>query len=221
MKATKSDKRFLEEGMLESLRLGAVSVPYLLMTSYASLKLSETDVMLLLQLYAFLEKEKKELPTIEEIQARMSAAPEQVIESLQRLMKDGWLAIDEEEDPATGIRGERYNLDGLWTKLAAHWAQSRSVQATASKPAVDRSVFTVFEQEFARPLTPMELETISGWLDQDRFTEELILAALKEAVFAGKVHFRYIDRILLEWQRNRVFTVEQAREYAQKFRGTR
>ncbi|MNI86948.1 DNA replication protein DnaD [compost metagenome] len=65
----------------------------------------------------------------------------------------------------------------------------------------------------------MELEMISGWLDQDRFPEDLILAALKEAVFAGKVHFRYIDRILLEWQRNRVLTVEQAKEHRQKFRG--
>ncbi len=64
----------------------------------------------------------------------------------------------------------------------------------------------------------MELETITGWLDQDRYKDELILAALKEAVFAGKVHFRYIDRILLEWSRNRVFSVEQAKEYAQRFR---
>nr|WP_315603012.1 DnaD domain protein [Paenibacillus aurantius] len=79
----------------------------------------------------------------------------------------------------------------------------------------------IFEKEFARPLTPMELETISGWLDQDHFKEELILAALKEAVFAGKVHFRYIDRILLEWQRNRIQTVDQAKEHAQKFRNSR
>ena len=49
----------------------------------------------------------------------------------------------------------------------------------------------------------MELETISGWVDADRYPDELILLALKEAVFAGKLHFRYIDRILLEWSRNR------------------
>jgi len=47
------------------------------------------------------------------------------------------------------------------------------------------------------------------------------LAGLKEAVFAGKVHFRYIDRILLEWSRNRIKTVEQAKEYAQRFRSGR
>lgn len=67
----------------------------------------------------------------------------------------------------------------------------------------------------------MELETITSWLDRDGYKEELVLAALKEAVFAGKVHFRYVDRILLEWSRNRITTVEQAKEFTQKFRGNR
>ncbi len=80
-----------------------------------------------------------------------------------------------------------------------------------------KNIYTTIEKEFARPLTPMELETISGWLDKDMYKEELIMTALKEAVFAGKVHFRYIDRILLEWSRNRVATVDQAKEYSQRF----
>ncbi|MNR60303.1 DNA replication protein DnaD [compost metagenome] len=53
------------------------------------------------------------------------------------------------------------------------------------------------------------------------YKEELIMTALKEAVFAGKVHFRYIDRILLDWSRNRVSTVDQAKEYSQRFRQSR
>ncbi|MNI65967.1 DNA replication protein DnaD [compost metagenome] len=80
-------------------------------------------------------------------------------------------------------------------------------------------MFVIFEKEFARPLSPMECETISVWVDQDGYPDELILLALKEAVFAGKVHFRYIDRILLEWSRNRVKTVEDAKAYIQRFRG--
>jgi DNA replication protein len=96
-----------------------------------------------------------------------------------------------------------------------------SLAPKAAAASQGKDIFTVIEKEFARPLTPMELETISGWLDKDAYREELILAALKEAVFAGKVHFRYIDRILLEWSRNRVATVEQAKEYTQRFRSTR
>jgi len=45
--------------------------------------------------------------------------------------------------------------------------------------------------------------------------------ALREAVFAGKLHFRYIDRILLDWQHHKVRTVEQAKEHSANFRGLR
>ena len=90
--------------------------------------------------------------------------------------------------------------------------------ADTSEPEVERNMFTIFEKEFGRPLSPMECETIAGWLDQDQYLDELILMALKEAVFAGKVHFRYIDRILLEWSRNRVKNVNDAKAYTQKFR---
>ena len=45
-----------------------------------------------------------------------------------------------------------------------------------------------------------------------------MLAALREAVFCGKLSCRYIDRILLEWQRNGIQTPEEAVEYSRKFR---
>jgi DNA replication protein len=139
------------------------------------------------------------------------------------------------------MRYERYNLDGLWEQLAMVITMESGQEPEKVAPAVkspppepapagnrknDRSqqegnIFLLFEREFARPLTPMEMETITGWLDQDRYPVELVNMALKEAVFAGKIHFRYIDRILLEWKRNKVFTPEQAKEFAQRFRGGR
>lgn len=208
--------------LMAALRGGTVGVPLLLLKSYKGLKLSEQDAMLLIQLMAFVEKERKEFPTIDELQARMACPPEAVIASLQKLLKLELLAIDETTEETTGVLSERYNFDPLYAKLAEALA-SELQAAAAAQPAIaadrEKDLFTVFENEFARPLTPMELETITAWLDKDNYKEELILAALKEAVFSGKLHFRYIDRILLEWTRNRVQTAEQAKEYAQRFRG--
>jgi len=216
----------LEAGFLAGLRMGSVAVPQLLLTSYAKLDLSEADAMLLIHLISFMEKEKKEFPTMDEIQDRMSVSGEKVIETLQKLMREGLINIDEDTDPISGIRFERYNLDGLWQKLAAVWAMEARSNGGAGIATAPRSgeqersdLYSLFEKEFARPLTPMELETITGWLDQDRYPEELILMALKEAVFAGKIHFRYIDRILMEWRRNKVYTTEQAKEHTGRFRG--
>ncbi len=217
-------RKLLEKAVLSVMKEGTVAVPVLLLKYYPKLKLSETEAMLLIHLIAFTDKEHKDFPTIEEIQSRMSANPETVIQSLQKLIKEGFISIDEETDPISGIHYERYNLQHLFEKIAASCVEEMNLpeKAKAGKPGKEgKDIFTVFENEFARPLTPMECETIAKWLDQDGYAEDLILAALKEAVFAGRVHFRYIDRILLEWSRNRVFTLDQAKAYAQKFRGLR
>lgn len=200
---------------------GQIGVPYLLLKHYNQLKLTEVDVMLMIHVMAFMEKERMEFPTLDELQGRMSVTPDKVIASLQKLLKEGHLTIDANIDPVNGMQGEKYNLDPLLERLAGFWfeeEQQRKKALIASEPKVRKDIFTIFEKEFARPLTPMELESITGWLDTDRYAEPLILAGLKEAVFAGKVHFRYIDRILLEWSRNRITTVEQAKEHSQKFR---
>lgn len=219
---SRDDWRRMEAGLLAGIRIGSVSVPHLLLTSYARLKLTETEVMLLIHLIAYIDKEKNDFPTIEEIQQRMSVPYEHVIQTLQKLLKQGFISIDEETEPASGIRYEKYNLEGMWRKLASFWAEELKGQApdfVHDSGDRDTDLYSLFEKEFARPLTPLELETITKWLDEDRFPEELIVLALKEAVFSGKVHFNYIDRILLEWNRNRVFTAEQAKEHAQRFRG--
>lgn len=221
MKAKKHNLDVLAEGLQAGLRSGSVNVPHLFLTSYARMGLSETEAMLLIQLMTFMERENKEFPTLVELRARLAASEDAVVKSWQRLLTEGFLSIEESQDPFTGVRYERYNLDQLYAKLAALWVDDNGVEYKEAprKPDREKNLFSVFEKEFGRPITPMELETISGWLDQDAYREELILAALKEAVFAGKVHFRYIDRILLDWQRNRIQTVEQAREHGQRFRG--
>lgn len=216
--------RTFAKGMALGLQSGSVSVPYHLLRYCRQLKLSDTDVMLFIHLIGFKQQEMKDFPTIDELQERMGSSPDAVIKSLQKLMKDGFLNIDEEIDPETDVQYERYNLTGLWEKLAVVMAEEFRAErqklrtVTSFSEAEPPNLFNIFEKEFGRPLSPMECETIAGWIDQDRYPEELILLALKEAVFAGKVHFRYIDRILLEWNRNRVHSIEDAKVYTQKFR---
>lgn len=205
---------------------GGVYIPYMLLSSYRRLGLNDSEAMLLIQMMAFRECERNEFPTPEQLADRLGVPAAAVVQLLRRMLKEGFLAIEEEVDPATGVQSERYNWRG-WIRMAAEAAESeRRVGGVrparrAERSAAGSDLFTVFEQEFGRPLSPMECETISAWLDQDRYPEELIRFALKEAVFAGKLHFRYIDRILIEWNRNRVTTVEEAKAHSSKFRAGR
>jgi DNA replication protein len=232
-----NDRNSLARGMAEAFMDGSVSIPYALLRTYRALKLSDTEGMLLLHLLAFRQLEQNEFPTIEQLQERIGASPVIVGQAVQKLMKQGFITIDEEFDPLTGVQSEKYNLSGLFQKIGILLAagelplrsgstgepadQLEQHDLTRVTPIVNagtHNLFVLFEQEFGRPLTPMEYETINGWLDQDRYADELIRFALKESVFAGKLHFRYIDRILLEWSRNRVTNVEEARLHTQKFR---
>lgn len=226
MSIQSSTQQQIEAVLVAGFLEGNVGVPSLLLKNYRALQLSEIEVMTLIHLISFLEKEKNDFPTTDEIQFRMSASPDLVIASLQKLIHEQFIAIDEDTAEITGIRSERYNLTPLYQKLAKRVAEQQMAELNTIRTSIPsdesaKNIYTTFEKEFARPLTPMELETISGWLDKDMYKEELIMTALKEAVFAGKVHFRYIDRILLEWSRNRVATVDQAKEYSQRFRQSR
>jgi DNA replication protein len=218
------DEKQIEAAILAGMKMGNVNIPLLLLQAYSLLKLSDLEAMLLIQLLAFTGQEGKEFPTIEEIQSRLSSSQEQVIKALQKLLKDQWIAIEERIDSISGIQYERYDLEGVFNKLSLYVSaemKKQNLLKMKTEPREGKDIFSIIEREFARPLTPMELEMVTNWLDKDQYKEELILAALKEAVFAGKVHFNYLDRILLEWSRNRVFTVEQAKEHSQKFRQNR
>ncbi len=73
---------------------------------------------------------------------------------------------------------------------------SNSSSAEQSKS----DLYSVFEKEFGRTISSMEYEIINAWLDKG-FSKDLILAALKEAVYNGVNNLRYIDKILFEWNK--------------------
>ena len=79
-----------------------------------------------------------------------------------------------------------------------------------------KSLFVTFEQEFGRPLSPMEFWQLLNWAAEYR--EDLIMQALTEAVIASKRNFRYIDRILLNWKKENIKTRREAIEYSKRFR---
>lgn len=65
-----------------------------------------------------------------------------------------------------------------------------------------------FERELGRLLSPFELEDLEKTL-QEGTAADLVRRALKEAVFNGKPHWKYIQAILRNWSREGITTVSQ------------
>ena len=88
--------------------------------------------------------------------------------------------------------------------------------STKSKKIINKSdIYSTFEKEFGRTISSMEYEIINAWIEKG-FSEELILLALKEAVYNGVSNLRYIDKILFEWQKNGVKNKDDIDSYIKK-----
>lgn len=87
-----------------------------------------------------------------------------------------------------GLSSEVINLDMFYDKLIMN----------AKTEEVSTDIYSKFESEFGRVLSPIEYETINRWLSSG-VKEDLILSALKEAVVSGACNLRYIDKIIYSW----------------------
>lgn len=75
-----------------------------------------------------------------------------------------------------------------------------------------QELFKMIEVEFGRPLSPIEQETIHSWIEEDNYSIDLIKLSLKEAVLNQAYSLKYMDRILINWEKQNIKTPEQLQE---------
>ena len=100
---------------------------------------------------------------------------------------------------------EKVNLDNFYAMLSED-------KIITKKEAVKTDIYSIFELEFGRTITSMEYEIINAWLEKS-YTEELIVGALKEAVYNQVTNLRYIDKILYEWSKKGFKTMEDVNKH--------
>lgn len=206
----------MNENLFKWVQEGNITFPHALLTNYKKMKINEEELVLLLHVMSYLEKGNG-FPTPSELSSRMTITSGQCSEILRRLIQKGYIAI-ENGISESGIRYEKYSLEPLWEKLISQFIMNESIANKANQQQHEMDLYSIFEKEFARPLSPFECESLALWLDDDGHDPVIIKAALREAVISGKLNIRYIDRILFEWKKNGVKTIEQAKSYGNRFR---
>lgn len=95
------------------------------------------------------------------------------------------------------VIGTNISLDSFYKKLFFD-------KTPVKEEAVEGiNLVSAFENEFAKALTPMELETIKTW-KQSGYSDKMIIDALKEAALSNVHSFRYIEKILINWAQHGV-----------------
>lgn len=163
-----------------------IVIPKFFLNKYKELELDEKEFIILIYLMNY-----NGCFNPKQIGTEIGYSFKEVLELINNLTEKGFIEIEVRN--IDGVKEEFICLDKLYNKLAF---------LVINKENKDEStnLFSIFEKEFGRTLSPIEYELINAW-KENNFSEELILQALKEAVLNGVSNLRYIDKILYEWNR--------------------
>ncbi len=132
-----------------------------------------------------------------------------VLEIINSLCEKNIIKIDIKKN--NNIREEIINLNFLYEKVAFSLNEVQEKQ--------EDDLYSLFENEFGRTLSPMEFEIIAGWKDNG-YSEEIIKLALKEATYNGVSNLRYIDKIIYEWGKKGIKNKEDVEKNRKTFKNS-
>lgn len=176
------------------------NIPTILLFNYKKLKITEKELILIIYL---INTEISFNP--KQICSDLNFDLAELMETITSLTEKDLLKI---QIINKKVREEVINLDELYNKLAFLIVNDQEKENNSN-------IFDVFEKEFGRTLSPMDYEIIASW--QKEFNDELILAALKEAVFNGVTNLRYIDKIIRDWHKNGIKTEKDILNHKKKY----
>lgn len=177
------------EKVINLLKYGTINCPRLLLLNYKSLKMTSEELILIIYLL-----NEADIFNPKKIADEMHLKMPEVLELVNSLEEKGILEINVRKN--NNLREDYIDFKNLYNKLAFLIINENIV----NKDKEEENLFDCFEKEFARTLSPVEYELINGWKEIG-YSEELIILALKEAVFNGVTNLRYIDKILYDWKR--------------------
>jgi DNA replication protein len=180
--------------VINILKSNPIFIPRILLENYSSLGLSSDELIIII----YLLNNKDYTFNPQDISAELKKPLNDVLKLVNDLSEKGMMAINVVKKG--NIREEVYDFNLLYQKLGFI-----VINGEQDKKEEQTTIYSTFESELGRTLSPMEYEIISTWLDGE-YTEELIIAALKEATFNGVTSLRYIDKILYEWKKKGIKT---------------
>lgn len=194
---------------------GFTTIPNILFDQFSSLELSGDDMVLLLFIMSLINRNIP-VKDMEQVANGLGWKNNEVFEGLNTLLNKGFLEIE----LVTNLEGKKedhYTLRPLFDKLdEIHFQKTKEIPKEPSRNE-SLNLVSMFEQEFGRQLSQIELETLGDWVNVSKYDDELIHLALKQAVLNQALSLKYIDRILLNWENKNIRTADEAKREIERF----
>ncbi|MCI0501989.1 MAG: DnaD domain protein [Fusobacteria bacterium] len=199
-----------QQKLKKILSIEYTSIPSFFFQKIKELKLSLEEGFVLLELWHLIFTEKKNVSdnSLAEV---LNIDEEKVLEILSNLISKNLVTyvesdgvfyydfdsfIDSMFDDETDINKEGTDKELVFSET------SKKVKNTKK----EAKVYQAFEGEFKKALSPIEVDFIDEWLNERGYSEDMLMEVLKLAVSSSKLNFKYIDKVLLDWEQKGVST---------------
>lgn len=180
----------MNKNVIESLMVvnNHLIIPNYFIKYYKKFDLENNELLMLIYL---LNCNEKLILDNKKISKDLYLEENEVLNIISSLIEKNYISIEMSKN--NGIIEEYISLDLFYEKI-------NSCLIENDKKDNSSDIYSKFEKEFGRTLSPVEYETISKWIESN-IPIDLIEAALKEAILSGVNSIRYIDKILFEWNK--------------------
>ncbi len=188
----------MSEKLINYLKEKPIIIPRVLLTNYSKLNITAEELIVLIYL---MDKGNNIIYDINLFVKELNLTKRKVIELINNLVEKNILNITINKN-IDNVSEEYLNLDMLYRKITNIILDKELPSSTNNE-----DLFTIFEKEFGRTISPTEYEKINSWLNED-IDKTLIVEALKEAVYNSTTSLRYIETILYSWKKKGIKTKE-------------
>ena len=183
-------------------------IPRVLLSNYKKLGITEEELVIIMVIMNYGDKV---LYDPELFTREIAGNKHEVMKIINNLFDKNILTLVMEKSNRKTV--EYISLDSLYEKIF------NIVIDEKENNEIDNSIFSIFEGELGRMLSPMEYEKVKEWVTSGN-SNELIICALNEAVLKGISNFNYIDSILNNWRKkgykNKNDIMKEKEEYRSK-----
>lgn len=202
----------MDDKILNLMMNKPVVIPRIIFNNYKRLNITEEELIVLIFI---IDLGNKIVYNPDIFVKELNIEKYKVMELLNNLSEKKIITISVEKNPLNNRMEEYISLELLYSKILNLFKE------TKTKNIDNSDIFSIFEHEFGRTLSPMEYEIIKGWISEKGFSYEIILEALKEATYNNVNSLSYIERILYDWNKKGIKTKEDVIKDKSNYRNNR
>lgn len=183
------------KNMKSLIKRNIVDFTELVLNNYYKIGLDEVDAVIIIKLKYLLDQHITFIHP-KKLSNMLSISSQTTNKRLNNLLDIGYVKMELISN-GNGKETESFNLDFVIEKIIKADFEEKIMESSDQNKNIESRLVNLFETEFRKPLSVLDIQTITKWLNEDNYSFDDIKNALFEASKARKLSTRYVDRILL------------------------